>query len=61
VAAASRNPATLVGATDRGRLAVGQRADIVELDESLQVRRVMRGGQWRGPRDSHMSREGDVI
>jgi len=61
VAAASRNPATLVGATDRGRLAVGQRADIVELDESLQVRRVMRGGEWRDSRDSHMSREGDVI
>ncbi len=48
VAAASRNPATLVGATDRGRLSVGQRADIVELDERLSVRRVMRGGEWRG-------------
>jgi N-acetylglucosamine-6-phosphate deacetylase len=46
VAAASRNPATLVGAIDRGRLAVGQRADLVELDEGLMVGRVMRGGEW---------------
>lgn len=46
VAAASRNPAAMIGATDRGRLAVGQRADIVELDDTLQVLRVMRGGEW---------------
>lgn len=46
VAAASRNPATLVGASDRGRLAVGQRADLVELDAGLRVQRVMRGGEW---------------
>ncbi len=46
VAAASRNPATLAGAGDRGRLAAGQRADLVELDEDLRVRRVMRGGEW---------------
>lgn len=46
VAAASRNPATLIGAGDRGRLATGQRADIVELSEDLAVQRVMRGGQW---------------
>jgi N-acetylglucosamine-6-phosphate deacetylase len=45
VAAASRNPLALLGITDRGRIAVGQRADIVELDEELRVRRVMRGGQ----------------
>ncbi len=44
VAAASRNPATMIGAIDRGRLAAGQRADLVELTEDLQVRRVMRGG-----------------
>ena len=46
VAAASRNPLTLLGIADRGRIAVGQRADLVELDESLRVCRVMRGGTW---------------
>ena len=37
VAAASRNPLAMLGVTDRGRIAVGQRADLVELDDSLQV------------------------
>lgn len=46
VAAASRNPLDMLGVTDRGRLAVGQRADLVELDDNLVVRRVMRGGRW---------------
>jgi N-acetylglucosamine-6-phosphate deacetylase len=46
VAAASRNPLALLGVTDRGRIAAGQRADLVELDDSLQVRQVMRGGAW---------------
>jgi N-acetylglucosamine-6-phosphate deacetylase len=46
VAAASGNPLALLGVTDRGRLAAGQRADLVELDEELRVRRVMRGGVW---------------
>jgi N-acetylglucosamine-6-phosphate deacetylase len=46
VAAASRNPAAMLGATDRGRIAVGQRADLVELDDDLRVRRVMRSGSW---------------
>jgi len=46
VAAASRNPLDMLGITDRGRLAVGQRADLVELDADLVVRRVMRGGRW---------------
>jgi N-acetylglucosamine-6-phosphate deacetylase len=46
VAAASRNPLALLGVTDRGRIAVGQRADLVELDPDLAVRRVMRGGRW---------------
>ncbi|MDQ3492886.1 MAG: N-acetylglucosamine-6-phosphate deacetylase [Chloroflexota bacterium] len=45
-AAASGNPATMIGALDRGRLAVGLRADIVELDDDLAVGRVMRGGEW---------------
>ena len=44
VAAASRNPLAMLGITDRGRIAVGQRADLVELDDDLQVRRVMRAG-----------------
>jgi N-acetylglucosamine-6-phosphate deacetylase len=46
VAAASRNPLALLSVTDRGRLAEGQRADLVELDADLQVRRVMRSGSW---------------
>ena len=46
VAAASRNPLAMLGVTDRGRIAVGQRADLVELDGDLQVRRVMRAGTW---------------
>ncbi len=33
VAAASRNPLTLLGVLDRGRIDVGQRADLVEFDE----------------------------
>jgi len=46
VAAASRNPLALLGITDRGRIAIGQRADLVELDPDLRVRRVMRAGTW---------------
>lgn len=46
VAAATRNPLELLGIQDRGRLATGQRADLVELDADLNVRRVMRGGTW---------------
>ena len=46
VAAASRNPLALLGIADRGRIAVGQRADVVELDGDLAVRRVMRAGRW---------------
>lgn len=46
VAAASRNPLALLGVTDRGRIAEGQRADLVELSPALVVQRVMRGGNW---------------
>jgi N-acetylglucosamine-6-phosphate deacetylase len=46
VTAASRNPLTLIGVHDRGRLDAGQRADLVELDDELSVRRVMRAGTW---------------
>lgn len=46
-AAASGDPLALIGVHDRGRLVAGQRADLVELDDELGVRRVMRGGEWR--------------
>ncbi len=46
VAAAGRNPLALLGIFDRGRIAPGQRADLVELDPELRVRRVMRAGTW---------------
>ncbi len=46
VAAASRNPLALLDISDRGRIAAGQRADLVELDAELRVRRVMRAGIW---------------
>ena len=46
VAAASRNPLALLGVTDRGRIAPGQRADLVELAPDLSVTRVMRAGIW---------------
>lgn len=46
VAAASRNPLALLGVTDRGRIAVGQLAHLVELDDAFGVRRVRRGSAW---------------
>ena len=46
VTAASRNPLAMLGLADRGRIAAGQRADLVELDGELRVRRVMRAGAW---------------
>ncbi len=46
VAAASRTPLELLGVSDRGRIAPGQRADLIELDGNLHVRRVMRQGAW---------------
>jgi N-acetylglucosamine-6-phosphate deacetylase len=46
VAAASTNPAALLGAADRGRIVTGARADLVELSPDLRVQRVMRGGEW---------------
>jgi len=49
-AAASANPLALIGVTDRGRIAAGLRADLVELDEAFAVRRVMGAGRWfEGP------------
>lgn len=49
VGAASRNPLALLGVTDRGRLEVGRRADLVELDDDLEVVRVARDGEWVSP------------
>ena len=49
VAAASRNPLALLGVPDRGRIAPGQRADLVQLDDDLRVQRVMRTGTWFAP------------
>ena len=46
VAAAGRNPLALLGVTDRGRIAVGHVAHLIELDDDLGVRRVCRGGPW---------------
>ncbi len=46
VAAASRNPLAMLGIGDRGRIAAGLRADLVELDPDLGLRRVMRAGRW---------------
>jgi N-acetylglucosamine-6-phosphate deacetylase len=46
VAAATRAPLSLLGVDDRGRVGVGQRADLAELDARYRVRRVMRGGTW---------------
>lgn len=46
VAAASRNPLAMLGVTDRGRIEVGRRADLVELDDDLRVRRALHGGEW---------------
>ncbi len=48
VAAASTNPARLLGLADRcGSIAAGLAADLVLLDDDLRVRRVMIAGEWR--------------
>ena len=46
VVAASANPAALLDAHDRGRIEVGRLAHLVELDDELRVRRVLRGEAW---------------
>ncbi len=46
VMAASTNPARLLQADDRGAIAAGHRADLVELSDALEVRRVMKAGAW---------------
>jgi N-acetylglucosamine-6-phosphate deacetylase len=46
IGAATWAPLDLLGVMDRGRLAIGQVADLVELDGELRVRRVARAGAW---------------
>lgn len=46
VRAATATPAAAMGWGDLGRLEPGCRADLVGLDEDLQVRAVMRAGAW---------------
>ncbi len=45
-AASSGNALALLGVADRGGIEPGLRADLVELDDELRVRRVMRAGRW---------------
>jgi N-acetylglucosamine-6-phosphate deacetylase len=46
IGAATRAPLALLGVNDRGRIAVGQRADLAQLDDRYRVQRVMRAGAW---------------
>jgi N-acetylglucosamine-6-phosphate deacetylase len=49
VAAASSNPAALLGADDRGRIEAGRLGHLVVLDDALRVQRVIRGETWVDP------------
>lgn len=51
VAAASLNPLRMLRVADRGRIAAGQAADLVELDGDLRIVRTMRAGRWFGRTD----------
>jgi N-acetylglucosamine-6-phosphate deacetylase len=44
--AAATTPAAVLGLTDRGALVAGHRADLVVLDGTRTVQRVMRAGEW---------------
>ena len=46
VEAATATPARVLGLTDVGALEPGRRADLVHLDDDLQVQAVMRAGAW---------------
>jgi N-acetylglucosamine-6-phosphate deacetylase len=46
VRAATVNPATMLGLDRAGRLLPGHRADLIVLDQDLQVRRTMLAGAW---------------
>ena len=41
----STNPAKAVGLTDRGRIAVGKRADLILVDHQMNVKQVLLGGK----------------
>lgn len=45
-AAASANPARVIGLADRGRIEVGARADLLVLGDDHAVQRVMCAGEW---------------
>ena len=47
---ATKSPAAIVGATDRGRIEVGARADLVALDRHLAVQKVWMAGRTARPR-----------
>jgi N-acetylglucosamine-6-phosphate deacetylase len=49
VRAATQNPADMIGVTDRGRLAPGNRADLIVLDSGLHVTAVLQAGFWVTP------------
>jgi N-acetylglucosamine-6-phosphate deacetylase len=49
VTAASVTPAQTLGLTGVGSLAAGQQADVVVVDDDLQLRRVLRRGSWLAP------------
>jgi N-acetylglucosamine-6-phosphate deacetylase len=49
VTAASVTPAQTLGLAGVGTLAAGQQADVVVVDDDLQLRRVMRRGTWLAP------------
>jgi N-acetylglucosamine-6-phosphate deacetylase len=49
VTAATVTPAQTLGLTGVGSLAAGQQADVVVVDDDLQLKRVMRRGSWLAP------------
>lgn len=51
ITALTANPARILGLTDRGKLAVGRRADLVVLSERLEVRAVIVAGQLQSQRN----------
>ncbi|MBG6212674.1 N-acetylglucosamine-6-phosphate deacetylase [Cryobacterium sp. CAN_C3] len=46
VRAATQNPADMIGLPDRGRLAAGNRADLIVLGAGLQVTATLQAGLW---------------
>ncbi len=49
VEASSSTPARVLGLTDVGAITAGRRADLVHLDDDLEVVAVMRAGDWLSP------------